>query len=457
MDAGHTPARLGLSGRIARAFLRSQITPLLALVAFLLGVFAVFVTPKEEEPQINVTMANVLIAFPGASSEDVHNLVTVPAEQVVSQITGIEHVYSVTQPGMAVLTVQFRVGQPRIDSLVKLHDTLLSNRDWLPTHLGVQDPVVKPKGIDDVPIVALTLTSTRDDVGAADLQKVAHALEIELKRVPGTREVSTLGGPDEVVRVTLDPERMNAHRVTATDIERALKATNTSTPAGDLTRGSRTVEVRTGQFLADARDVGQLIVGVTERRPVMLADVAQVTAGADTPSRYVWHGQIEARADGKEAFVERPAVTIQISKKQGENAPTVADAVMARVGQLQGQLIPSDVRVSETRNYGATANDKAHQLIRKLIFATLSVVVLVWATLGRREAIIVGLTVVLTLATTLFASWAWGFTLNRVSLFALIFSIGILVDDAIVVVENIVRHARMGGDRNGGLAALAIR
>jgi multidrug efflux pump subunit AcrB len=451
MDAGHTPARLGLSGRIAHAFLHSQITPLLALVAFLLGVFAVFVTPKEEEPQINVTMANVMIAFPGASSEDVHNLVTVPAEQVVSQVTGIDHVYSVTQPGLAVLTVQFKVGQPRIDSLVKLHDTLLSNRDWLPTHLGVSEPVVKPKGIDDVPIVALTLTSTRDDMGAADLQKVAHALEIELKRVPGTREVTTIGGPDEVVRVALDPERMNAHRVTATDIERALKATNASMPAGDLTRGSRTVEVRTGQFLADARDVGQLIVGVTERRPVMLADVAQVTAGADTPTRYVWHGQPEAGADGQRTVIERPAVTIQVSKKQGENAPTVADAVMARVAQLQGQLIPADVRVTETRNYGATANDKANQLIKKLIFATLSVVALVWATLGRREAIIVGLAVVLTLATTLFASWAWGFTLNRVSLFALIFSIGILVDDAIVVVENIHRRSQID---HGPLASI---
>jgi multidrug efflux pump subunit AcrB len=441
MDATETTPRLGVSGRIARAFLTSQITPLLALVGFLLGVFAVMVTPKEEEPQINVTMANVMIAFPGASSEDVHNLVTVPAEQVVSQITGIEHVYSVTQPGFAVLTVQFKVGEPRIDSLVKLHDTLMSNRDWLPTHLGVQDPVVKPKGIDDVPIVALTLTSTRDDMGAADLQKVAHAIEIELKRVPGTREVTTVGGPDEVVRVTLNPERMNAHRVTATDIERALRSANTAVPAGDLTRANRTVEVHTGQFLGSARDVGELIVGVTERRPVLLADVADVSAGADTPSRYVWHGEPQVQADGQRVVVERPAVTIQISKKEGENAPAVADAVLERVAQLKGQLIPADVQVVETRNYGATANDKANQLIKKLIFATLSVVALVWAALGRREAVIVGLAVVLTLATTLFASWAWGFTLNRVSLFALIFSIGILVDDAIVVVENIHRRS----------------
>ena len=434
-------SRLGVSGRIAQAFLQSQLTPLIALLLLLLGLFAVAVTPKEEEPQINVTMANVIIPFPGASSDDVHNMVTVPAEQVLSQITGIEHIYSVTQPGIAVLTVQYKVGQPRIDSLVKLYDTLMSNRDWLPTHLGVQEPVVKPKGIDDVPIVTLTLHSTRPDATAADLQHVAHELETELKRVAGTREVATLGGPGRVVRVTLDPERMNAHHVTVTDIERALRATNASMPAGQLTAGNRTVEVRTGQFLRDAADVGQLIVGLAgarERRPVVLADVARIADGPDTPSQYVWHGHKAADAS---AFAESPAVTIQISKKPGENASTVADAVMARVAQLKGHLIPADVVVDETRNYGATASDKANQLIKKLIFATLSVVALVWASLGRREAIIVGAAVVLTLASTLFASWAWGFTLNRVSLFALIFSIGILVDDAIVVVENIHRRS----------------
>jgi len=436
--------KLGISGRTAGAFLNSQLTPLIALLLLLLGLFAVLVTPKEEEPQINVTMANVIIPFPGAASEDVHNMVTVPAEQVLSQITGIEHIFSVTQPGLAVLTVQYKVGQPRIDSLVKLYDTLMSNSDWLPRHLGVLEPVVKPKGIDDVPIVTLTLHSTRPEVGPADLQRVAHELEIELKRVAGTREVTTLGGPDSVVRVTLDPERMNAHRITVTDIERALRATNTSLPVGQLTTGNRTVEVRTGQFLRSAADVGQLVVGLAgptrERRPILLADVARIADGPDTPSRYVWHG---ARADGNASspVTEWPAITIQISKKPGENASSVANAVMARVAQLKGQLIPSDVVVNETRNYGATANDKANQLIKKLIFATLSVVALVWASLGRREALIVGSAVVLTLASTLFASWAWGFTLNRVSLFALIFSIGILVDDAIVVVENIHRRS----------------
>jgi multidrug efflux pump subunit AcrB len=440
---------LGVSGRIARAFLTSQLTPLLAIFGLLLGLFAVGVTPKEEEPQINVTMANVMIPFPGASAQDVHNLVTVPAEQVVSQIVGIDHVFSVTRPGLAVLTVQFKVGEERIAALVRLHDVLQANRDWLPAHLGVGEPIVKPKGIDDVPIVTLTLHGARADTTGASLAKVAHALEIELKRVPGTREVQTFGGPDDVVRVTLDPERMAAHRVTVTDIERALRATNASGPSGQLVAGNRTVEVRTGEFFAGAADVGQVVIGVHERRPVYLADVARVTAGADTPVRYVWHGEVErggSGADGARNYVESPAVTIAVSKKAGENASSVADALLVRVDQLKGTLIPDDTRVTVTRNYGDTARDKANKLIQKLIFATLSVVALVWAALGRREAIVVGAAVVLTLATTLFASWAWGFTLNRVSLFALIFSIGILVDDAIVVVENIHRRSSIDHD-----------
>ncbi|GAB4482314.1 MAG: efflux RND transporter permease subunit [Burkholderiaceae bacterium] len=453
-------APLGISGRIARAFLTSQITPLLALVGLLMGVFALLVTPKEEEPQINVTMANVFIPFPGAASEDVHNLVTVPAEQVVSQITGIEHVYSVTRPGLAVLTVQFKVGEDRIAALVRLHDTLLANRDWVPAHLGVGEFIVKPKGIDDVPIVSLTMYSKRPDASAESLARIAHAIEIELKRVPGTREVTTVGGPDQVVRVTLDPERLAAQHVTVTDIERALRATNASAPAGSLTGGNRTIDVRTGEFFAGARDVARLVVGVrgegADRRPVYLSDVARVTDGADQPTRFVWHGENVKAADGSTRYTEFPAVTIAVSKKAGENASTVADALMKRVEELRGTVIPDDVQIAVTRNYGDTARDKANSLIKKLIFATLSVVALVWATLGRREAIVVGIAVVLTLATTLFASWAWGFTLNRVSLFALIFSIGILVDDAIVVVENIHRRAAFDHDVPTGMIPRAV-
>ncbi|MCU0949759.1 MAG: efflux RND transporter permease subunit, partial [Burkholderiaceae bacterium] len=447
MSAATDTPRLGISGRIARAFLTTQITPLLALVGLLLGLFAVMVTPKEEEPQINVTMANVMIPFPGAASSDVHNLVTVPAEQVLSQITGIEHVFSVTRPGMAILTIQFKVGEDRISALVRLHDTLQANSDWLPQHLGVQPPIVKPRGIDDVPIVTLTLHGKDGGTPAGDLQQVAHALEIELKRVAGTREVATLGGPDRVLRVTLDPERMAAQRITLTDIERALRATNASAPAGQLVGGNRTVDVRAGEFFQSAEDVARLVVAVrpagnpTDRRPVFLSDVARVSLGPDTPDRYVWHGQV-TEAGGVRNYAESPAVTIAISKKAGENASSVADAVVARAQQLRGTLIPDEVAVEVTRNYGDTAREKANSLIKKLIFATLSVVALVWAALGRREAIVVGIAVVLTLAVTLFASWAYGFTLNRVSLFALIFSIGILVDDAIVVVENIHRRAQ---------------
>ena len=422
---------MGISGRIARYFQDSQLTPLLALVALLLGVFAVLVTPREEEPQINVTMADVLVAFPGASARDVEVLVATPGEQVLAQIRGVEHVFSVSRPGMAVLTVQFEVGVPRTEALVRLHDTIQANRDWLAPELGVAEPVVKPKGIDDVPVVALTLWTRDPQRAAYDLERVAHAAEVELKRVPGTREVQTLGGPGRAVRVLLDADRMNAFGMSALDVRSALQLANVAAPSGKLVRDNREILVETGNYLESAQDVGRIVLGVREQRPVFLSDVAEVRDGPEQPARYVWTGNREG---------EHPAVTLQITKKAGENAVAVAENVLARVEELRGTLIPADVEVSVTRNYGATANDKAQQLIQKLIFATLSVVVLVFLALGLREALIVGAAVLLTLATTLFASWAWGFTLNRVSLFALIFSIGILVDDAIVVVENIHRR-----------------
>ena len=432
---------MGISGRIARYFQDSQLTPLLALVALLLGLFAVAVTPREEEPQIDVTMANVLIAFPGASAKDVESLIATPAEQVLAQMTGVDHVYSVSRSGIAVITVQFKVGVPRIDALVRLHDTIQSNRDWVSSNLGVGEPVIKPKGIDDVPVVTLTLWSEDGARGAHELERVAHAAEVELKRVPGTREVQTLGGPGRVVLVRLDAERLTAHGLSALDLRNALQASNFALPTGRLTRDNREVVVETGEFFASAADVKGVVVGTFEGRPVYLADVAEVTDGPDQPGRYVWTGAGPAGVQQGLPRGEQPAVTLQITKKAGENAVAVTSRVLQRVQDLRGTVIPDDVRVSVTRDYGATANDKALKLIQKLVFATLSVVVLVFLTLGRREALIVGVAVLLTLAATLFASWAWGFTLNRVSLFALIFLIGILVDDAIVVVENI--HRRM--------------
>ena len=439
---------MGISGRIARYFLHSQMTPLLALVAVLLGLFAVLVTPREEEPQINVTMANVLIAYPGASARDVERTVAVPAEQVLSQISGVDHVYSVSRPDMAILTVQFKVGEEHIPSLVKLYDVVHSNVDWLPPTLGVAQPIIKAKGIDDVPVVAFTLWREDPLASGLALTQVAHAIEAELKRVGGTREVATLGATPRVVRVLLNPEKLNAYRLSVQEVRAALQAANVSQSAGSLVQNNREILVQTGNFLSDASEVGELVIGASEGRAVFMHDVAEILDGADQPSSYAWFGT-GAAASGKgiKPRGEFTAVTVAVTKKPGENAVEVADRLLQRVEELKGSVIPSDVQVTATRNYGETANDKAKKLIQKLIFATVAVVALVWMAMGRREAFIVGIAVLLTLAATLFASWAWGFTLNRVSLFALIFSIGILVDDAIVVVENVHRHRGLSPHR----------
>jgi len=432
---------LGLPGRIAAYFQAAQITPLLALIVLLLGVTAVLVTPREEEPQIKVTLANVFIPFPGASVRDVEQMVASPAEQVLSQIAGVEHVMSVSKPGLAVLAVQFKVGVPRIEALVRLYDTVNANADWLPRGLGVGPPLIKPRGIDDVPIVALTLYAPDRAVGAEALERVAHSLEIDLKRVPGTREVTTLGGPGRAALVELDPQRMANAGVTVAELRQALLAADIGAPVGELLVGNRAVAVEAGPYLRDAKEVGELVVGARHGKPVEMQDVATVREGVPPARRYVWHG-----IGGPEP-AEYPAVTIQISKKPGENAIDVANGVLRRVDELRNTLIPEGVKVVQSRNYGITADDKAQALIHKLLFATACVVALVFLTLGRREAAVVGAAVMLTLAGTLFASWAWGFTLNRVSLFALIFSIGILVDDAIVVVENIHRQQQLHPER----------
>ncbi len=447
-----TLEKLGFSGSVARAFQASAITPLLALVALLLGLFAVLVTPREEEPQINVTMANVIIPFPGASSADVEKMVAAPAEHVLSQIQGIEHTYSVARPGVAVLTVQFQVGVPRTEALVRLYDVLNANQDWLPQGLGVMTPIVKPKGIDDVPVLAATLW-TKDAQSALDLERVAHAVEAELKRVPGTREVVTIGGPGRAVHVWLEPNKLRERGVSVQQLHGAIAAANQAMPSGSVVNPNPApgepgmLSVETGEFLQNAQDVGDIVVGVSNGRPIYLREVARVEAGARLPQRYVWFtpGAADA-AHPDQQGQNHPAVTITVTKKPGENAVDVARGAVERLDNLKNTVIPDDVQVSITRDYGQTAADKANQLITKLIFATASVIVLVGLALGRREAVIVGAAVILTLTATLFASWAWGFTLNRVSLFALIFSIGILVDDAIVVVENIHRHRQLTPD-----------
>nr|MCU0867957.1 efflux RND transporter permease subunit [Planctomycetota bacterium] len=433
-------APLGIAGRLARAFQANPLTPVLALAAFLLGLVAVLITPREEEPQIDVTMANVFVPFPGSPAADVENLVSVPLQQVLGETEGVKHVYAVSRPGMAVVTVEFEVGIQRQEALVRLYNQVFSNAAWLPQGLGVGQPLVRPMGIDDVPVMSLTLWSDDPTRGATELAEIAHALETEIKRVPGTRDVYTIGAPQRAVTVELDAVKLAAYGMTALELSQALAAANVVLQAGERVGDGTQIPLTAGTFFADAAAVADLVIGLADGRPLLLADVATIRAGADLPTALVWHA-----ATGGGPAGNAPAVTIAVAKKPGSNAADITGAIRARLADLDDRLIPQGVQVEITRDYGATATDKATTLIKKLVFATMAVVLLVLAALGWREAIVVGAAVILTLAVTLFASWAMGFTINRVSLFALIFAIGILVDDAIVVVENIHRHMSLGG------------
>ena len=437
-------ARFGISGRLAAAFQANPLTPILAIMGLLLGLLAVAITPREEEPQIDVTMANVIVPFDGASARDVEQWVATPLEQKLSEIEGVKHVHSISRPGMAVLTVEYEVGVQRQPALVRLYNQVFSNADFLPQRAGVGQPIVKPKGIDDVPVMALTLWSDDPHTDATALAEVAHTLEADLKRIPGTRDVYTIGAPDPSVLVTLDAAKLAAYGMGANELAQVLQAANVVHQAGERVDAAQgAVPVTAGSFLASTDDVAGLVIGSRDGKPLLLADVASIEPRGDLASRYVWHGAPPGRAGPQAGIV--PAVTIAIAKKPGSNASGITTAIAERIEQLKGELVPHGVQVSITRDYGASASDKAQKLIGKLIFATGSVVLLVLFALGWREAVVVGSAVILTLALTLFASMAMGFTLNRVSLFALIFSIGILVDDAIVVVENIHRHMARDG------------
>jgi len=444
------PERLGFAGRVARAFLGNALTPVLALGALLLGVLAALITPREEEPQIDVTFATVRVPFPGASAERVENLVVFPMEQILSEITGVDHLYSVARPGLAILTVQFKVGQKRNDAIVRLYNAVYSNRDWQPQGLGVGEALVSPKGIDDVPILTLTLWSKAPDRSAIDLAHVARTLQTEIQRVPGTRDVYTIGAPMDQVRVDLDPARLAGYGLTAIELAKTLENANVVEHLNGLVGADRETPVQAGTLVANRDDVADLVVAAYGGRPVYLQDVANVHDYADAADKYVWFAARDIAA------FKTPAVTLAITKKPGESASAIAAEVQRRVNTLRGSLLPSDVEVTVTRDYGVTARDKATQLIHKLVFATLSVVALVVFAVGWREGVIIGVAVTITLSATLFASWAAGFTINRVSLFALIFAIGILVDDAIVVVENVHRRLRIDPRSRSAAIAAAV-
>ncbi|PFG52207.1 multidrug efflux pump subunit AcrB [Marinobacter sp. LV10R520-4] len=447
-------ARVGPSGAIARLFQDNHLTPLIMLLSVILGVLAVVVTPKEEEPQIDVTMADIMVSFPGASAREVESAIATPAEQVMSEIVGVEHVYSVSRQGQAVITVQFKVGIPRQESLVRLYNQVYSNQDWLPANLGASQPLVKPKGIDDVPIMTLTLYDPQHGHSGEELTRLAHMLEVALKRVPGTRDVYTVGGIPDRVDIRFDPALLAGFGLTVYDLQQALLAANSSSQEVRITRNNLSIPIQAGTLLTQVDEVRRLVVGMDQGAAVYLEDVASVSRGNTVADQSVMTGfgpahqstgQNDLEKSTDSTFIGQPgqvfpAVTLAIAKKPGENAVDITRAIQQRIELLRNRALPADVQVLVTRDYGETASQKARKLISDLISATLCVVLLVLVAMGWRQALIVGIAVLITLLLTLVFSWVWGFTLNRVSLFALIFSIGILVDDGIVITENINRR-----------------
>ena len=448
-------SKLGPAGRLAKAFIHSKLTPLLLVASVLLGALAVWKLPREEEPQIIVPMSDVFVGMPGASAKEVEQRITKPMERLLWEIPGVEYLYSTSSPGLASVIVRFKVGEDEERSMVRLQQKLAAHTDVVPP--GASAPLIKPRSIDDVPVLALTLWSKR--YSGFELRRVAAELEEQIKQVPGVSEVTLTGGERRQVRVLLDPEKMAARSVSPLAVACALEAANQRLPAGSVAARDRELLLETGTVLTSAKDVGDVVVAVAAGRPVFLRDLAAVVDGPAEPSSYVrFGGGAAAEGDARAAVSSPfPAVTISVAKHKGLNAVEVVDDVMRKVRSLEGTLVPSDVRVSVTRDYGATAADKSNELLEHMAIAVVSVGFLIWLALGRRESGIVMLAIPATLALTLAVIYAYGYTLNRITLFALIFSIGILVDDAIVVVENITRHCRLPENRGRSATEIAIR
>jgi len=442
-----------LSGRLAALFVGSKLTPLIIIASLLLGLFAIVLTPREEEPQIVVPMADVWLSFPGASAKVVEEQLTKPIERKLSEIKTVEYVYSISRPGGALIIVRFYVGEPMEQSLVDLYDKLMSNQDLLPP--GAQPFQVKPRDVNDVPIVTLTLSSER--YTDFQLRQLGDQVLEDAKKVPGTAAGFVVGGRGRELRVQIDPSRLKAYGLTPLRVAGVIQGENLALPTGRFESRNESFLVETGRFIRSKEDLEGVVVGVNEQRPVYLRQVAEVTDGPTEATSYVWYGEgpgedrsslvrresqegLRETRHEERASPESPAVTVAIAKQAGTNAVTIAQGVIRKVEELKGTLIPDDVRVTVTRDYGDTADEKANELLWHLLIAVVAVVVFLGVTLGLRPALVVSIAIPLTLALTLFISMLIGYSINRVTLFALIFSIGILVDDAIVVVENTYRH-----------------
>ena len=435
--------KLGISGRIAAAFLDSKLTPLIVLFALFLGGMAVVMTPSEEEPQIVVPMVNVFVQYPGASAREVEQLVATPMEKLLWEIPGVDHIYTISQPSGAMAIVRFKVGEPEEASLVKIYNKMHGNMDRIP--IGVSPPLIKLRGIDDVPIFALTLHSREYDHHM--LRRVAAEVATEMKKIPDISETTLIGGARRQVRIELDPARLAGVGASPLSVYQAIAQANANLPAGSFDENNRSVLVEVGDWFRDADELGRVVVSVFNGRPVYLSDVAAVTDGPEDVRDYVFHldgaGADHAHETPPGDFAEEAAVTIAVAKRRGANATWLAEKLRAVVDEQRGHTIVSGIDATVTRDYGHSAKEKSNELIRHMLEATVAVALLMALALGLREAAVVIVAIPVTLALTLFTSYFFGYTLNRITLFALIFSIGILVDDAIVIVENINRHHKM--------------
>ena len=434
----------GAAGRLAAAFIHSKLTPLVIIASLMLGLYAVLALPREEEPQIIVPMIDVSVAMPGASPTEVEQRITRPLEKLLWEIPGVEYVYSTSSPGQAMVIVRFLVGQDEERALVRLNQKLAANTALIPP--GAASPVVKMRAIDDVPVMALTLWGRRYD--DAQLRLFAAQLQDTLKELPDISEVSIIGGRPRRVTVDLDPSALASRHLDPLAVRQALARVNVRAAAAGVVTRSETTSLEAGRWLESVDAVRRVVVGVNDGAPVQLADVANVHDEGGEPDTYVFQHPRPGEA--------YPAVTLSIAKRKGTNAIALTRAVEDKLDAVRGYTLPDDLTVSVTRNYGETAAQKSNELLWHMFLAVVSVSVLIWLALGRRESAVVLIAIPVTLALTLFVFYLYGYTLNRITLFALIFSIGILVDDAIVVVENIVRHLRMSRDGRN-LEAIAVR
>ncbi len=431
----------GLAGKIAFAFINSKLTPLLMAAFLAIGLYSAYLTPSEEEPQISVPIADVFVQYPGASPEEIESRVTKPLEKIISNIQGVEYVYSISNPGMVMLVVRYYVGEDVERSLVKLYNEIAKNMDKMPQ--GVSMPLIKSKSIDDVPMLSLTLWSERYD--DFELKRVGLELASEIKKIEHVSETQVIGGRSRQVRVVLDKTKMSAHQVDPMIIAGQVQYANRQSASGKFNNQNTEYLVETGNFLENAEDVGRVVIGVYGNSPVYLNNVATIVDGPAEPSQYVRFGYGDAALpqELKNADREFSAVTISVSKTKGSDAMRIAETILQKVDNLKGALIPSDIHVATTRNYGETASEKVGELMKHLSAAILAVTLLVAVAMGWRSGLVIFMTVPVTFALTLFVYYMFGYTLNRITLFALVFVTGLVVDDAIIVVENMHRHFKM--------------